>query len=315
MNTRQLIQFAAVAYAGNISEAAKRLHMAQPALSHAIAVLETDLGVKLLVRHRRGVELTDAGAVLLERTQSILDQINAAREVVREVDANPSGHVSIALPASVAHALAGPIGEAIIGRYPRIHLEIEEGLTGNLMRWLRGGGIDLMIDFDVDETGELVREALIEEELYLIGADLGGEGEIEFAHLRRFPMFLPAAEHGMGRAIARYERKADLELARLPMRVSVHPMLALIRAGLGYSVSAWSLIHDQIDDSTLQARRIVNPEMTRTAYLVHPRTRSMSNAGRIVRDVIRSAVAQVHAAGRWRGRLLLNDTAVAAPAR
>jgi DNA-binding transcriptional LysR family regulator len=57
---------------GQITRAAKRLHLAQPALSQAIAQLEGELGLELLVRHPRGVTLTDAGEVFLVKARAVL---------------------------------------------------------------------------------------------------------------------------------------------------------------------------------------------------------------------------------------------------
>lgn len=314
MNTRQLIQFAAVASAGAISEGAKRLNMAQPALSHAIATLEADLGVTLFERRRRGVELTEAGRVLQEHARSILQQLEVARESVRDVGARPRGKVSVALPASVAHVLVKPFGARMLREYPSIEITFEEGLTGTLIRWLRSGRTDFMVDFDVEDGGDLACAPLIEEDLYLFGVGLGTDEDIRFCDLPQYPLFLPGPEHAMSRALTRYEHKGDITLARAPLRAAVHPMLALVRAGLGYSISPWSLIGDKIGDG-LQARRIVEPHLRRRASLVFSRTRTLTTAARIVRDVLCDAVRRVHAEGLWRGALLVdhepNDSAPA----
>jgi DNA-binding transcriptional LysR family regulator len=68
----QLRYFVTVAEEGQITRAAKRLHLAQPALSQAIAQLEGELGVELLVRHPRGVTLTDAGEAFLVKARAVL---------------------------------------------------------------------------------------------------------------------------------------------------------------------------------------------------------------------------------------------------
>jgi DNA-binding transcriptional LysR family regulator len=71
--------FVKVAETGQITRAAQILHIAQPALSQAITQLEAQLGVKLLERHPRGVSLTPAGAVFLEKARVALDaQADAA---------------------------------------------------------------------------------------------------------------------------------------------------------------------------------------------------------------------------------------------
>jgi DNA-binding transcriptional LysR family regulator len=68
----QLRYFVTVSEEGQITRAAKRLHLAQPALSQAIAQLEGELGLELLVRHPRGVTLTDAGQAFLVKARAVL---------------------------------------------------------------------------------------------------------------------------------------------------------------------------------------------------------------------------------------------------
>ena len=68
---RQLVSFAEIARAGSFRQAAKTLHIAQPALSQAIAQLESDLGVTLLKRHPRGVTLTPAGTEFLVKARRL----------------------------------------------------------------------------------------------------------------------------------------------------------------------------------------------------------------------------------------------------
>jgi LysR family transcriptional regulator, benzoate and cis,cis-muconate-responsive activator of ben and cat genes len=68
----QLRYFVTVSEEGQITRAAKRLHLAQPALSQAIAQLEAELGLELLVRHPRGVTLTDAGEAFLVKARAVL---------------------------------------------------------------------------------------------------------------------------------------------------------------------------------------------------------------------------------------------------
>lgn len=304
VNTRRLIQFTAVANAGSITAAASRLHIAQPALSHAISDLEQDLGVKLFERHRRGVTLTDSGTVLLEHAKTILRQIEYARDAVLETERNPSGNVGLALPASVSHTLSRPVCESVLSGLPQVTLSLDEGLTGNLKRFLRSGRIDLMIDFDVEEDDEYVAKPLIREDLYLFGRNLGGQGEITLAEVSSFELFMPGPQHAMRRAIARYERESRQTLQRVPIEVGVQPMLSLVEAGRDATITPWSLIHDRVGKNGLMARRITSPDMYRTAYLVSLQARLQSPAARAVAKIVRDAVASTHEQGLWHGELL-----------
>jgi LysR family hca operon transcriptional activator len=80
--------FVAVAEEGQMTRAARRLHIAQPALSHAIAQLEADVGVELLARHARGVTLTPAGEVFLAKARTAVaaweDAVQTASSLARE---------------------------------------------------------------------------------------------------------------------------------------------------------------------------------------------------------------------------------------
>jgi DNA-binding transcriptional LysR family regulator len=73
LKTDQLRYFVAVAEEGQITRAAKKLFIAQPALSQAIAQLEGELGLQLLERHAKGVRLTDAGAAFLEKARAVVE--------------------------------------------------------------------------------------------------------------------------------------------------------------------------------------------------------------------------------------------------
>jgi LysR family hca operon transcriptional activator len=86
MELRHLRYFVAVAEAGSLTIAAQRLlHTSQPSLSRQIRDLEEEVGVKLLTRNARGIELTSAGRSFLEHARSVLSQVDAATEAARRV--------------------------------------------------------------------------------------------------------------------------------------------------------------------------------------------------------------------------------------
>src|SRR3954451_9157492 len=82
---RHVRYLAAAAEAGQVSLAARRLHMAQPALSQALRGLERELGVALLHRHARGVELTDAGEAFLAKARIAIAATDEAIQAARRL--------------------------------------------------------------------------------------------------------------------------------------------------------------------------------------------------------------------------------------
>ena len=83
MELRHLRYFVAVAEELHFRRAAERLHIAQPAVSEQVRKLEEELGVRLLNRTQRRVELTDAGAALLREARRVLEQAEVARQAAR----------------------------------------------------------------------------------------------------------------------------------------------------------------------------------------------------------------------------------------
>src|SRR6202048_2958010 len=85
MELRHLRYFIAVAEAGSLTVAARKLHTSQPSLSRQIRDLEDEVGAQLLTRRARGIELTPAGRAFLEHARSVLSQVEAAIEAARRV--------------------------------------------------------------------------------------------------------------------------------------------------------------------------------------------------------------------------------------
>src|ERR1700686_3230468 len=83
MELRHLRYFVAVAEAGSLTVAARKLHTSQPSLSRQIRDLEEEIGAQLLTRRARGIELTAAGRAFLEHARSVLSQVEAAAEAAR----------------------------------------------------------------------------------------------------------------------------------------------------------------------------------------------------------------------------------------
>lgn len=84
MDIKQLRYFHTIAEEGQITNAAKRLHMAQPPLSYQLKNLEDELGVKLVERGSRNIKLTDAGLILYKRAEQILSLAKSTEDELKD---------------------------------------------------------------------------------------------------------------------------------------------------------------------------------------------------------------------------------------
>ena len=122
MELKELRNFMQVARAGSVSRAAEELRLAQPALSRQIKKLEHELGVSLFTRHGRGVRLSAAGSLLLERAEAITHLVHQTSEEIkddRSVDVamtltTPNCPAAGELPTMVENAVASVPGVGVV---------------------------------------------------------------------------------------------------------------------------------------------------------------------------------------------------------
>jgi len=146
MELRHLRYFRAVAEELHFGRAAQRLHMAQPPLSQQIRALEAELGVELLRRSTRRVELTPAGRAFLERAREILSAVDSAGDEARRVDAGVEGYLALGSVGSATYSLLPRLARSLREELPGIEVEFRGEMLGpDLVAALTGGDIDLAL--------------------------------------------------------------------------------------------------------------------------------------------------------------------------
>lgn len=143
MEIRQLNYFIAVAEERHFGRAAKRLHMAQPPLSQQIRQLEDNLGVRLLDRTTRRVDLTAAGQVLLDRGRRIINEIEALKADVHQVGQGATGVLRVGFSGSATYGVMPRVARRAKESMPGLSLALHgEMLTPAMEEGLRGHALD-----------------------------------------------------------------------------------------------------------------------------------------------------------------------------
>ncbi len=122
---RDLPLFAAVAEARSFTRAAAVLAMPTSTLSRRLAALETALGVRLLERNTRRVELTEAGELYLARARAILDAAHDATHEVRGLAEQPRGLLRLSIEAEVGPRLVAPVIAEFLAQYPEVRIDLD----------------------------------------------------------------------------------------------------------------------------------------------------------------------------------------------
>jgi DNA-binding transcriptional LysR family regulator len=143
LELRHLRYFIAVAEEAHVTRAAERLGMQQPPLSQQIRGLERELGVQLLRRKPRGVELTDAGRALLADARVILAHIDHAFAATRRTARGEQGRIAVGFTSSAPfHPFVPRVIRAFRDSYPLISLTLDESGTTELIEDLRNERVD-----------------------------------------------------------------------------------------------------------------------------------------------------------------------------
>ena len=131
--------FYTVVITGNITKAAEKLYISQPAVTKAIKNLEDSIGGTLFIRTKKGVILTEEGKVFFEYVKSILEDIRNAKNKFNSLIHLEEGKIHIGASATVTKHFLMPYIEKFHKMYPNIDISITNELTTNLVRYLRNG--------------------------------------------------------------------------------------------------------------------------------------------------------------------------------
>jgi DNA-binding transcriptional LysR family regulator len=221
MELRHLRYVVAIAEERSFTRAAERLWIAQPGLSTQIRRLEAELGIQLFVRHTRGVELTDAGELFLERARAVLAAAEAAQAVGADMEAGLVGSVRLGIATEARWEPTRELLEAFGRDRPAVELTTFESYGGTLLRDLRDGRIDVVLAPSEFGSAELSRAHLGKESwLVLAGPShrlAGASGAVAGSELASERFVTTGHRDG-----AAYDRAVSDALAGLGVAPVVH---------------------------------------------------------------------------------------------
>ncbi len=157
MKLEQLMQVVEVANTQSISKAADNLFMTQPGLSFSIKQLENELSTDLFVRHSKGVELTEAGAVFVAQAKKILKQIDSLENIGKDNPSQASRTLSVA---AGRYRFIAPLAAALFNRHKNdgSKFTLRTGAIQDCIDWVANGVCDVgIVHYFVSEEKEFLK--------------------------------------------------------------------------------------------------------------------------------------------------------------
>lgn len=256
MDLRHLRYFQAVAEELSFSRAAKRLRIAQPALSRAVQELERDVGTRLIERNRRTVSLTPAGAVLLHETALVLERLEESLRRVRRTAAGEEGELRLGyIGPPTQHFLGGLLHE-FRQRYPKVSVHLEERTPERVWEMVAKGRLSVALTRPVPGRGEhtLSTVLLRKEPLVIVvpaSHPLASKTSVSWKALAGEPLIVLARREGVG---LHDEILSACRAAGFAPRIAYSPslmgtVLSYVEAGAGLGIATDSVANTSMPEA------------------------------------------------------------------
>ncbi len=287
-SVRQLRAFAAVYHTGQVSAAADRLALTQPAVTVLLRDLEMKLGVKLFDRSTRSLRRTKAATEAIAYVERALMELEGLGSSMAELAQVGRGQVRIATTATIAQTLLPPLLRRFLDLHPAIRVDVRDLPPTNFVETILADRVDFGIgtlEAPVPGLRELVflRDSLIA--AAPANSGFPADRSMTWKQLAAFPLVTVKSGYGVRSRIEAAAESAGVQL-QIAHEVSLlSTALAMAASGLGVAVVPGSLLQYGAHPR-LVARRLVRPSVERNTAAVHRQDRSLSPAAQSFVDLL-----------------------------
>lgn len=279
IETRLLHYFLTVARERNITNAAKALHITQPTLSRQMALLEDEIGAKLVIRDSRPLTLTDEGLLLRRRAEEILELIEKTEAEVSAKEEQVEGTISIGCGELASVKLLTDLMESFSQRHPQVSFDVYTENADQIKHRMDNGLTDIGLLLEpVDmEKYEYIRLPVKERWAAVMpaGVPLAKRERVTAKDLAEIPVILPSRQKVHDEVAnwfgAHYNSLRVIGVSNLGTNAAM-----MVRAGLGYALIVEGAL-PFLDQSEIRMVPLY-PELTATSVLAWKRGQPFSTA-------------------------------------
>jgi LysR family carnitine catabolism transcriptional activator len=291
---RQLAAYVAVAKSAGFTAAAAQLHLSQSTLSRAVADLERVLGVRLLERDTRNVQLTAAGVETLRVAEQIVDAHRSGMKELRRYLLGESGVVAMATLPSVAAVLLPGLISAFRRERPEVSVRIMDGLERAVLGRVLSGDADFAVTTVGAASDRLEHRPLIRDRFRAVlpeGHPLAERDELTWEDLATEPFLAVGPESSVRRLTDAAFAQVGAGAAPAAEASNVATVGGLVAAGLGVSALP-ALVLPLLGPGRVVHRELVAPVVERRLDVVVRARRTLPPAAAAFLDLLEEARAE-----------------------
>ncbi len=280
--------FVLTAALGSLAAVARKLKVSPAAISKQLTRLEKELGLQLLMRSTRRIELTEVGLNYCLQCQRILEEVEVAAALISQVKAIPAGILKIVSGRHFANSYIVPHVKEFLLKYPQIQLNLE---LAERIPDLNLEGIDILIGMSLSATGEVIQKKIAKTSYVLCASP---------NYLKQFGIPKKPQDLKSHRYITHSMRKPDHELLfRNKESLTLDPyiqvndvqtMLNFALQGLGIVKLHQYVVKDDLEQGRLQEVLMTYKEAELPIYLAYPQRRYISSKIRCFIDFISNKI-------------------------
>ncbi len=292
MNLSQIRTFVAVVEHASFSAAARALGLSQPAVTMQVQALESDLGVTLLDRRYRKVELTEAGRALLPHARTLMAEVDETRQELDNLSGTVSGRLTVAASTTPGQYVLPRLLGGFLRKYPDVGVTLRVFDSSDVVSRVESGEAHLGMTGAEVPGSRVTFERLGSDDLVLVcppGHPLATRKKVLLPDLVDEPFIVREGGSGTRMVAEDVMRRAGVEPAELRVVMELgtnEAVLSAVEGGMGIGIVSTWVAEKAIRLGTVGLVPAREFPLARPLYLVAPRT-TLTRAAEALSDYLR----------------------------
>ena len=289
MDLSELQVFLTVAREGSFSRAAERLYRTQPAVSLAIRKLEEDLGQRLFVRGARPVRLTDAGSLLRDYAERLINLRDEVKKGLSELEGLQRGELSLGVNESSIHALL-PALARYRQLYPQVHLAVRRTFSRDIPAELLNYRLDLGVASFVPQEPQLAAVKIFRDELALVVSPkhrLAKRGRATLSELGQETFVAHIVESPFRQRVIQLFAKHHIPLRMSIELPTIESIKRFVQMDIGVAIVPRMCVRWEIEQGLLVEVKVRELRMPRDLYVLYRRREPLSHSAKAMFDLLK----------------------------